>query len=149
MFPISCFLSFFLLVFLCNECDKFQTSSILFVDAPVGTGFSYSTTASGWYVTDTQTGWQVYKFLKEVSKINQTDVIFLFSLLRMLLSKLFFLKKYQLEGWSAYLMRFCYLFGMQWLNLHPQYLNNQLFVGVDSYSGISGSLVVKHIIDGK
>lgn len=46
-------------------------------------------------------------------------------------------------------MRFCSLFGMQWLSQHLQYLKNQLFVGVDSYSGISGSLVVKHIVDGK
>lgn len=76
-----------------------KTASVLFVDAPVGTGFSYSTTASGWYTSDTQAGWQTYKFLRK------------------------------------------------WLIQHPQYLKLQLFIGVDSYSGISGSLLVNHIVN--
>ncbi|OWM64778.1 hypothetical protein CDL15_Pgr028495 [Punica granatum] len=77
-----------------------KTTSILFVDAPVGTGFSYSKTQANWYTSDSATAWQTYQFLRN------------------------------------------------WLIAHPQYLNLQLFVGVDSYSGISGSIVVKHIVDG-
>ncbi|KAI4367138.1 hypothetical protein MLD38_022908 [Melastoma candidum] len=76
-----------------------KTASILFVDAPVGTGFSYSKTAEGWYTSDTKSAWQTYLFLRK------------------------------------------------WLIQHPQYLKLQLFVGADSYSGISGSIVVQHIID--
>jgi serine carboxypeptidase-like clade 1 len=37
---------------------------------------------------------------------------------------------------------------MQWLVEHPDYLLNQLFIGADSYSGISAPIVVKQIIDG-
>ncbi|KAG7976579.1 hypothetical protein I3843_06G156800 [Carya illinoinensis] len=77
-----------------------RTASILFVDAPVGTGFSYATSADAYDVSDTKTAAQVYEFLKK------------------------------------------------WLSEHPQYLLNQLFIGADSYSGISGPVVVKHIIDG-
>ncbi|KAF2294368.1 hypothetical protein GH714_009724 [Hevea brasiliensis] len=77
-----------------------KTASILFVDAPVGTGFSYSTTAEGWAVSDTTTGVQVYEFLKK------------------------------------------------WLIDHPQYLKLELFVGADSYSGISATLAIQNILDG-
>ncbi|KAF2294373.1 hypothetical protein GH714_009796 [Hevea brasiliensis] len=76
-----------------------KTASILFVDAPVGTGFSYSTTAEGWAVSDTSTGVQVYEFLKK------------------------------------------------WLIDHPQYLKLELFVGADSYSGISATLAIQNILD--
>ncbi|XAR52944.1 hypothetical protein NMG60_11021286 [Bertholletia excelsa] len=77
-----------------------KTASILFVDAPVGTGFSYATNVSTAYPTsDTKSALQTYQFL------------------------------------------------VKWLNEHPDYLKSQLFIGADSYSGISGPLVVKHIID--
>jgi hypothetical protein len=37
----------------------------------------------------------------------------------------------------------------QWLDEHPQYLPVQLFIGGDSYSGITVPLVTKKVIDGK
>lgn len=38
---------------------------------------------------------------------------------------------------------------MQWLTEeYPEYLLNELFIGADSYSGVSGTIVVKHITDG-
>ncbi|TXG64070.1 hypothetical protein EZV62_011064 [Acer yangbiense] len=77
-----------------------KTASILFVDAPVGTGFSYSTSSDGYATSDTSTALQVYHFLK------------------------------------------------LWLVDHPQFLKVQLFVGADSYSGISATIVVQHILDG-
>ncbi|XP_062177238.1 serine carboxypeptidase-like 17 [Alnus glutinosa] len=75
-----------------------RTASILFVDAPAGTGFSYAG-ADAFPVTDTKTAEQVYEFLRK------------------------------------------------WLVEHPDYLLNQLFIGADSYSGISAPIVVKRIID--
>ncbi|GAB2292110.1 hypothetical protein Dimus_026362 [Dionaea muscipula] len=39
-----------------------KTASILFLDSPVGTGFSYSVTPSGWPSSDTQSAHQVYEF---------------------------------------------------------------------------------------
>ncbi|EEF40332.1 serine carboxypeptidase, putative [Ricinus communis] len=77
-----------------------KSASILFLDAPVGTGFSYSITEDGWSMSDTSTGYQVYQFLKK------------------------------------------------WLAEHPQYIKLQLFVGADSYSGISATLAIQHILDG-
>ncbi|KAB1208311.1 Serine carboxypeptidase-like 18 [Morella rubra] len=76
-----------------------KSSSILYVDAPVGTGFSYATSLDAYPVTDSTTAKQVYQFIRK------------------------------------------------WLVEHPQYLLNQFFVGADSYSGISGPIVVKKIID--
>ncbi|CAL5377528.1 unnamed protein product [Camellia sinensis] len=77
-----------------------KTASIIFLDAPVGTGFSYSRTADGWPTSDSKSAEQSYQFLKK------------------------------------------------WFDEHPQYLAVQLFVGGDSYSGITVPLVTKKIVDG-
>ncbi|KAJ9705330.1 hypothetical protein PVL29_003391 [Vitis rotundifolia] len=42
-----------------------RTASILFLDAPVGTGFSYSTSADGWSSSDTDSALETYKFLRK------------------------------------------------------------------------------------
>ena len=44
-----------------------QDANILFVDAPVGTGFSYATSAEAYAVSDTTTAVQVYTFLRKVN----------------------------------------------------------------------------------
>ncbi|XP_059653046.1 serine carboxypeptidase-like 13 [Cornus florida] len=77
-----------------------KTSNILFIDAPVGTGFSYAINSSAYPSSDTKSAEQTYEFL------------------------------------------------LKWFTDHPQFLANQLFIGADSYSGISAPIVVKHIIDG-
>ncbi|CAL5329415.1 unnamed protein product [Camellia sinensis] len=40
-----------------------------------------------------------------------------------------------------------YEFLIKWINEHPEYLKNQLFIGADSYSGITAPIVVQHILD--
>ncbi|KAL7236396.1 hypothetical protein ACSBR1_019641 [Camellia fascicularis] len=77
-----------------------KTASIIFLDAPVGTGFSYSRTADGWPTSDSKSAEQSFQFLRK------------------------------------------------WFDEHPQYLAVQLFVGGDSYSGITVPLVTKKIVDG-
>ncbi|GMP38612.1 hypothetical protein CsSME_00009789 [Camellia sinensis var. sinensis] len=77
-----------------------KTASIIFLDEPVGTGFSYSRTADGWPTSDSKSAEQSYQFLRK------------------------------------------------WFDEHPQYLAVQLFVGGDSYSGITVPLVTKKIVDG-
>ncbi|CAL5383122.1 unnamed protein product [Camellia sinensis] len=41
-----------------------------------------------------------------------------------------------------------YAFLVKWLIDHPKYLKNQLFIGADSYSGITAPIVVQHILEG-
>jgi serine carboxypeptidase-like clade 1 len=43
-----------------------QIANIIFVDAPVGTGFSYSTTWEGYQVSDTLSAAETYEFLRKV-----------------------------------------------------------------------------------
>ncbi|CAL5434157.1 unnamed protein product [Camellia sinensis] len=77
-----------------------KTASMIFLDAPVGTGFSYARTPGGWPTSDTKSAEQSYQFL-----------------------------------WK-------------WLVEHPQFLSVQLFVGGDSYAGLTVPLITKKIIDG-
>ncbi|THG16211.1 hypothetical protein TEA_008570 [Camellia sinensis var. sinensis] len=75
-------------------------ANILYVDAPVGTGFSYSESQEGYYVDDYKSAKQIYEFLRK------------------------------------------------WLKSHPEFLENNLYIGGDSYSGIILPMVVQEIIDG-
>ncbi|XP_057978384.1 serine carboxypeptidase-like 18 isoform X2 [Malania oleifera] len=77
-----------------------KSASVIFLDAPVGTGFSYSTTTEGWYASDSKSAEQSYEFLRK------------------------------------------------WLEENPQYLPLQLFIGGDSYSGITVPLVTKYVVEG-
>lgn len=76
-----------------------KTASIIFLDSPVGTGFSYSTTDEGWYSSDSSSAEQAYEFLRE------------------------------------------------WMVEHPQYLELQLFIGGDSYSGMMVPLVTQYVVE--
>ena len=38
---------------------------------------------------------------------------------------------------------------MQWMVEHPQFKTNQLYIGGDSYSGITVPLVIEEIMQGK
>ncbi|KAG8645709.1 hypothetical protein MANES_10G085800v8 [Manihot esculenta] len=42
-----------------------RTASFIFLDAPVGTGFSYSTTPQGWPTSDSESAEQSYQFLRK------------------------------------------------------------------------------------
>ena len=47
-----------------------QTANVLFLDAPVGAGFSYATTSEAWNASDTKLAAQAYQFLRNVSVID-------------------------------------------------------------------------------
>ena len=49
---------------------NFQVASIIFLDAPVGTGFSYSRTSQGYNITDKLSAAQTYEFLRKVSEMK-------------------------------------------------------------------------------
>ncbi|OAY45118.1 serine carboxypeptidase-like 12 [Manihot esculenta] len=48
-----------------NEFTWTKTSSIIFVDAPVGSGYSYANSAQGYYVSDTISVAQIHVFLRK------------------------------------------------------------------------------------
>ncbi|KAJ0011151.1 hypothetical protein Pint_33644 [Pistacia integerrima] len=76
-----------------------KTASIIFLDAPVGTGFSYARKPEDWPTSDSKSAEQSYQFLKK------------------------------------------------WLLKHPQYLQVELYIGGDSYSGMVVPQITKKIID--
>ncbi|XP_065869605.1 serine carboxypeptidase-like 18 isoform X1 [Euphorbia lathyris] len=51
--------------FLNNEYSWTKIANIIFLDAPVGTGFSYSTTPEGYYTSDTESAISIYEFLRK------------------------------------------------------------------------------------
>ncbi|XP_031128403.1 serine carboxypeptidase-like 18 isoform X2 [Ipomoea triloba] len=77
-----------------------KVANIIFVDQPVGTGYSYAQTSDAYKTNDTLSAQHTYSFL------------------------------------------------VQWLLDHPTFLSNPLYVGGDSYSGITVPLVVRNIYDG-
>lgn len=101
-----------------------QIASIIFIDAPVGTGFSYATTTEAWNTSDTLSASQTYNFLRKVSSIF-----------------------YQFSCFES--QELCFFFLAQWLVNHSKFLGNQVYIGGDSYSGITVPLVVQNILQGK
>ncbi|XAR51162.1 hypothetical protein NMG60_11005714 [Bertholletia excelsa] len=85
---------------LLNDYAWTQNLNILYVDAPVGTGFSYSETQGGYYVDDYKSAKQIYEFLR------------------------------------------------RWLGVHTKFLENNLYVGGESYSGIIVPMVAQEIVYG-
>ncbi|XP_058069724.1 serine carboxypeptidase-like 1 [Magnolia sinica] len=74
-----------------------KVASIIFLDSPVWTGFSYSSGSKDGKNGDIRSSKEVHEFLKK------------------------------------------------WLNDHPQFLSNPLYVGGDSYSGITVPIIVQEI----
>ncbi|KAK8606914.1 hypothetical protein V6N13_052667 [Hibiscus sabdariffa] len=86
--------------FFLNPYAWTKVSSIIFLDAPVGTGFSYSTTPEGFKTGDMKHAISCYKFL------------------------------------------------MKWLESHPMFITNPLYVAGDSYSGLIVPIITQAISDG-
>ncbi|GMH03075.1 hypothetical protein Nepgr_004914 [Nepenthes gracilis] len=85
---------------LLNPYSWTKVANILFIDQPVGTGFSYAISQSAYNTSDTLSVDQVYTFLRK---------------------------------WIAY---------------HPRFISNPLYIGGNSYSGITVPILVQKILDG-
>ncbi|PIN23058.1 hypothetical protein CDL12_04217 [Handroanthus impetiginosus] len=77
-----------------------KVTNIIFLDQPVGTGFSYATTPEAFHSNDTYATELDYEFLRK------------------------------------------------WFISHPKYINNPLYIGGDSYSGITVPLIVNNVYRG-
>lgn len=49
-----------------NVCINFQIASVIFLDQPVNTGFSYATNSAAYKYTNVQVCEYVYEFLRKV-----------------------------------------------------------------------------------
>ncbi|GAB4838354.1 hypothetical protein Ancab_027888 [Ancistrocladus abbreviatus] len=83
-----------------NRYSWTKVANILFIDQPVGTGFSYATSQSAYNTSDTQSVDHVYTFLRK------------------------------------------------WITYHPRFISNPLYIGGNSYSGITVPILVQKILDG-
>ncbi|KAA8536288.1 hypothetical protein F0562_028766 [Nyssa sinensis] len=83
-----------------NPYSWTKVANIIFLEAPVGTGYSYATTSEGCKSSDTLSAAQTYSFLRK------------------------------------------------WLIYHPEFLDNPLYIGGLSYSGIVIPVIVQKIYDG-
>ncbi|XP_074320821.1 serine carboxypeptidase-like 7 [Silene latifolia] len=52
-------------IFQLNPFSWTKAASIVFLDSPVGTGFSYATTHAAYYSNDTLQSWHIYEFLSK------------------------------------------------------------------------------------
>lgn len=132
----------------------FQVASLLFLDQPAGSGFSYAKTPEAYITNDTSAAMQVYSFLRKVRSFSRwKQLLFLF--LSKHISSLHICHKF-----FERLLYFTYCLAtnssnvsllrlsLQWLVEHPKFLNNQLYIGADSYSGIVLPIIVQEIYNG-
>ncbi|KAL5538311.1 hypothetical protein UlMin_043116 [Ulmus minor] len=85
---------------LLNQYSWTKISNIIFVDSPVGTGFSYAKTSSAYETGDFKQVDNLYEFL------------------------------------------------LKWLDEHPEFLSNPVYIAGDSYSGIILPILVEQISNG-
>ncbi|KAK9740009.1 hypothetical protein RND81_03G004000 [Saponaria officinalis] len=83
-----------------NPYSWTKVASIIFLDSPVGTGFSYATTPEAYYTSDTLEAARIYDFLRK------------------------------------------------WLIKHPKFIDNDLYIGGESYTGMVIPAVVQDILQG-
>ncbi|PIA29414.1 hypothetical protein AQUCO_06000054v1, partial [Aquilegia coerulea] len=86
--------------FVSNAYSWTKVSSIIFLESPVGTGFSYSRSSEGWKTSAKKSVDQAYSFI------------------------------------------------LQWLNDHPDFQQNPLYIAGDSYSGMIIPPIVEEIANG-
>ena len=122
---IFIFLKYWIIIASC------QVASILYLDQPVGTGFSYSRNPLADIPSDTGVAKPVNEFLHKVNgKLKMRLLNHLYLLMHARLLSIFF----------------CFV--VQWLDKHPEFLSNPLYVAGNSYSGIVIPTIVQEISNG-
>ncbi|THG09930.1 hypothetical protein TEA_021005 [Camellia sinensis var. sinensis] len=124
-----------------NKYSWTKVANIIFIDQPVGTGFSYARTSAGYNTSDTKSVAQIYSFLRKVANIIFIDqpVGTGFSYARTSAG-------YNTSDTKSVAQVYSFL--RKWLVYHPQFQTNPLYIGGDTYSGITVPLLVQTILDG-
>jgi serine carboxypeptidase-like clade 1 len=106
--------------------------NMIYIDMPVGTGFSYSETQEGYYSNDTIWVEHTYSFLQKVNHFSTSIIIYDSSM-----------QKYIMSGNIIF-----YLLFMQWFIDHPKFSSNPFYIGGGSYSGITTAPLVQKLYEG-
>lgn len=104
-----------------------KVSSIIFLDLPVGTGFSYPNTLNAAQQSTSKLVHNAHQFLRKVLSFSSIIISFC-----------------RLLDWNKQVVILC----MQWLIDHPQFISNQVYIAGDSYSGLPVPVIVQEISDG-
>lgn len=99
-----------------------QIANVIFIDSPVGTGYSYATQPNSYNTTDTLSAKHTLNFLKKVYNSSPGNT------------------KHE---YFSNLNLFMY---MQWLLSHPAFIMNDLYIAGDSYGGKMVPMVVLEIL---
>ena len=150
--------------FLRHVYNYTQVSSVIFVDSPVGTGFSYSRTMQRSHTRDTKSSDSIYECLRNVKHhLQPPSNLFKFSMYKFLFPLKInpFMPIIWQTGYEfldLYLMRVSIrsttisvsVFGLviQWLLSHPIFIANPLYIAGDSYSGRVVLVIVQRISEG-
>ena len=111
----------------------FQSLNIIYMDGPVGTGFSYSESLDGYYLDDYEFVAQTHEFLRKVCKKVNTNRIYLAR------KMLFLIKFYPVINSKIYFIQYAVV------GIAPSIFGKS---GGDSYSGIPIPMIVQDIVKG-
>ena len=144
-------------------------SSIIFLDLPVGTGFSYATTPAALQTSDLQTSDHAYQFLRKVITFIVTCdfavSIYRRSKASVSIEQLLYIHCNSLPMLDQCKVRITFhlvsppfrclnfllnlkMF-LQWFVDHPTFLKNPLYIGGDSYSGMVVPIISQIIASSK
>ena len=143
IFSFYCFYSLIMLCLFTGIYHNYfwQVSSIIFVDLPVSTGFTYATTEFAAQRSDWILVHQVHQFLRKVF----IQLFLVISQSSPFLCFWFCLQINLLVNQIVTIMCAC----LQWLIDHPNFSSNEVYIGGDSYSGIPIPVIVQEISRGK
>lgn len=103
---------------------------MIFLDYPVGTGFSYGRTSIASRTDDNQAASQAVQFVRKVWNLFSQKLILILLKMNMFVM----ISKRSIS---------------QWLVSHPEFLSNPFYVGGDSYAGIFVPIITQMMSNGK
>lgn len=129
-----------------------QVSNIIFLDSPVGAGFSYSVKEQGYNSSDTKAVNHILIFLKKVLSLllKFQSHVPLYIGAKHKLGYACRNKNFSKQRCRIVSCVFSLSFSitLQWFDEHPEFLSNPLYIGGDSYAGMIVPTVTSEIAKG-